>query len=198
MSEAITLLRNVELKLIKPTERMKDIFVEWGVSSGEAAVRTFGLVGVLEKLRQKSEESGDVSAELGAIFGRLRAIVGASALTMNDYRAEVEKFDNASTRAFEAFEERINSLDTRANRQLAQIKNFFVEDFGTPILRTLVEFSEKMGGSETVIIKVRDLMLTGISVYTSYRVALLATTLQQQKFNTSVKNYGDSNSSCWR
>ncbi|MBF84043.1 MAG: phage tail tape measure protein [Acidobacteria bacterium] len=198
--EAMTLLRNVELKLLKPSERMSELFKEWGFTSGQAAVETLGLAGVMEKFVETAKQNGDVAAELGDIFNRLRAIVGVAGLTQASLTEEMEKFENASESALGAFLERINSIDTRANRQIQQFKNTFVSEFGAPILKVLVETAEGMGGMEAATIQlIRNLkqlvtiggtvatalgvLATGRGVYAQvtywtnqYRIATLANT----------------------
>jgi len=73
-NEASTLIRNILLKLIRPTDEMKRFFAELGVASGEAAIETFGLSGFLAKLEERTKGS---STEIGNLFGRIRAITGA-------------------------------------------------------------------------------------------------------------------------
>jgi TP901 family phage tail tape measure protein len=63
---AVTQLRAVMQKLIKPTDRLKEIFKSWGVVDGAAAIKTFGgLTKVLEKLAQ---ETGHSDAEMADLF----------------------------------------------------------------------------------------------------------------------------------
>ena len=79
-SEGMTFLRNVLLKLIRPTTAMQEVFAEWGVTSGQAAIATFGFEGVLRKLAARAESAKDPLNEIGELFGRIRAIVGATGL----------------------------------------------------------------------------------------------------------------------
>ena len=75
---AITQLRAVVSKLLKPTKEMNALYRKWGVQDGKQAVETFGgLRGVLLKL---SEETGGSSAEMAELFRRIRAIVGQMSL----------------------------------------------------------------------------------------------------------------------
>lgn len=145
--EAMTLLRNVELKLLKPTERLKELFTEWGVSSGQTAVQTFGLAGVIGKLGKEAESSGDKAAQMADIMKQLRSIVGVTGLEMRPLTEEIAKFGNAAEDSIEAIIERTSELDTRANKHIQQFKNAFVQGFGRPALKMLVDFGDYMGGT---------------------------------------------------
>ena len=175
--EAITLLRNVELKLIKPTDRMKEIFRELGVQSGEAAVKTFGLVGTLERIAEITDRSGDTVDELGKAYGRLRAIVGATALSQKSFREETEKFGDSGDKALQAFLDRLDDFDTRASQQVERLQNFFTETLGRSALEAFVEYSEAAGGAEQVLINLSNIVGNITVAFLGYKAALIATSL---------------------
>lgn len=83
-SDSITLLTNILLKLVKPTEAMKGLFRDLGVESGQAAIATFGLGGFLTKLAEAANKNPAIFAELG---GELRAIKGFLALAGDGAKA---------------------------------------------------------------------------------------------------------------
>ena len=169
--EAMTLLRNVELKLIKPSETMSELFQEWGFTSGQAAVQTLGLAGVMSRFLETAKEGGDVVAELGDIFTRLRAVVGAVGLTQEDLNKEIEKFGTAAQDHFGAFLEITNSLNTRATRQIQQFSNTFVQEFGLPVLVTLVDLADKFGGLEATTIQAFTVMRDGAVILATLSIA---------------------------
>jgi len=76
-NEAYTLLTNVQLKLIKPTKELKEVFADLGIASAEAGIQAYGLQGLLQKIEQAA---GGTASELGEVFGRVRAIRGALGL----------------------------------------------------------------------------------------------------------------------
>lgn len=171
--EAMTLLRNVQLRLLKPTERMKELFEEWGVSSGAAAVQTFGFTGVLAKFAQEASVSGDKVGELADLFKQLRSIVGITGLTQRDFSDEVGKFTKASEDNFKALEERINSLDTRANRQLESFRNALVEAFGAPVLKAIVSFTESLGGANNLLLGLAQTGRRVLAAFVAMKAAML-------------------------
>lgn len=149
--EALTLIRNLEFKLIRPTERMSQELEKMGFSSGAAAIKALGLVGTLEALLNVADASGDVAQEFGEIWGRLRATIGAVGLTQADFNGELKKFENAGVNAVEAFQIRMDALDTRANIQLQRLKNSFTETFGQPTFKFIVEMTEALGGTDQIL-----------------------------------------------
>jgi TP901 family phage tail tape measure protein len=149
--EAITLLRNVFLKLTKPTERMKEIFDSWGVSSGQAAIKIYGLGGVLQKFQEEARKGGDEAQEMAMIFNRLRAMVGATALTQGKLNEEIAKFGTASQDYKEAQKEALESTGRQVKVQMEKIKNYFLENWGKPMTEAFVRWSKYFGGADKMI-----------------------------------------------
>lgn len=75
---ATTNLNGIFTSLIKPTSEMKEAIAALGYSSGSAMLETLGLGGTLQKL---SEYTGGSSEKMAALFGDVRALRGAMALT---------------------------------------------------------------------------------------------------------------------
>lgn len=147
-SEAYTLINNVLLKLIKPTDEMKQLFGEWGVANGEAALKTFGFVGVL-RLLQKEFQSGGL-ARLGELGENIRAIRGQIGLVTEDAFASFEKnrgeILNGAKEFAEAGKIIRESPAFKLQREIEQINNLFIVDFGVNFVKAIVKLSEPMGG----------------------------------------------------
>ncbi len=107
---AITQLRAVVSKLLKPTKEMNALYRKWGVQDGKQAVETFGgLRGVLLKL---TEETGGSSAEMAELFRRIRAIVGQMSLMTDNGKLLADAMDDISEgtkKASQAWDEFIKS-----------------------------------------------------------------------------------------
>lgn len=145
-ANAMTFLRNVLLKLIQPTDTMKKLFDDIGVSSGEAAVQAFGFGGLLAEIDKRA---GGSSTELGKLFSRIRALQGGFGLTgrsLERFNFNLEQISNST----ESFAERVGiateSAGFKIDREIKRIKNFFTEDLGQTIITTLAEASEAIGG----------------------------------------------------
>ena len=102
---AITQLRAVVIKLLKPTEAMKDVFREWGVKDGPTAIATFGgLRGVLEKLTQETNGSTE---EMTKFFNEVRGLAGALGLGIDEgerFAKTMEAIEGSTGAAAEAFQ----------------------------------------------------------------------------------------------
>lgn len=127
-----TLLRNVFLKLLKPTEKLKDLFHEWGVNSGEAAIQAFGLSGVLQRLFQEAKQGANVLPEL---FSRIRATLGAQGLAGS--QQNVEKFIatlDAVSNAGDQFDKAVKIVQESAGEKFQKVLNetkiIFTSTFG--------------------------------------------------------------------
>jgi len=142
-----TYLRNVFLKLIKPTEEMQKYFREIGVETGQAAIETFGFMNLLTML---SEKFNDNTAEIGKLMGRLRAMQGTMSITGKNLQ-DVQKDYVEITKAIETYNEKMKFIMESTEKRLAimmeRIKNFFTVDIG----KGLVDSIDQIGISLTAI-----------------------------------------------
>jgi len=150
-TRAETFLVNIYQKLIRPSEELQRIYREWGVTSGEAAIKTFGFIGVMQRLEQETMRGGDRLKELGEIFQRIRAVTGAAALDLVKYRDSMERMSEATIKYNTAFEEVMESAGKRAQQQITILKNFFTVDVGDSFLNALLEISDALGGMNNMI-----------------------------------------------
>lgn len=148
---ASTFIRNVMLKLAKPSKEMKEFFADIGVSSAESAIAAYGFAGVLQKLEQRAQ--GSVS-ELAELFRDIRAITGAAmfagqGLTMfNDALSQIQ---NSGASYEKAANEMSENLGIKFKKEMESIKNFFITDFGQTIMSTTIWLSETVGGMVKVL-----------------------------------------------
>ena len=146
-----TLLVNIYNKLIRPSERMQEIFKEWGVSSGEAAIATFGLTGVMNKLFDIAKRSGDEVAELGEIFQRVRGTIGALGLNTSLTEENLEKFNHS----LENFEQRLAAITeeraVKLQQQLVRLNNLMLK-LGDGVLSLFEYLGRLTGGFDRLVI----------------------------------------------
>lgn len=146
-SVAMTNISNVMQKLIKPSESMKEPFREWGVTSGEAAIATYGFAGVLERLGREAERGG--LSRIGEIMTDLRAIRGTAGLTGGNILgsfAEVQKRISESAEAYaRAKEIMAQSSGVQFEQELNKIKNVLTVDLGEAALKFFLSFSTGIG-----------------------------------------------------
>jgi TP901 family phage tail tape measure protein len=121
---AITQLRAIMTKIIRPTKEMRDIFHKWGVEDGKQAVQTFGgLVGVLKKL---AVETGGSSSEMADLLRRVRTIVGQLSL-MNDggkaLTETMEEIKNSTGEVSSKWDEFTQSDAFRLTQEMNRFEN---------------------------------------------------------------------------
>jgi TP901 family phage tail tape measure protein len=168
-SEAFTLINNITLKLIKPTEDMQKLFRQWGVSSGEAAIATFGFAGVLGKLEEATHGS---ATELAELFRDIRAIRGATGLTeaLEGYNRNLEEIRNSANETSVAVGIATESAGRAFIIEMNKIKNFFIKDFGARFLEVLKSLG--ITGSESSFS-----LVSGIKLVATAGTGLLASYL---------------------
>ncbi len=125
--ETLTQVRATLTGLIKPSDAMKDAFEGLGISSAKAGIQQFGLVGLLEKLRNSY---GQNEQALGKLFPNVRNIGLVFALTGNnlaDYEKTLEAVTNSQGKANKAFETATNTSGEKLSKAYNQIKNALAE-----------------------------------------------------------------------
>jgi len=170
---AQTLYTNVLQRMIRPTERMKEIFADWGVTSGEAAIKTFGFTNVLLMLEKVAKSGGDELAEIGEIMQRVRAISGFSVLNADRMNMALGEMKNAAGEANKAFDLINENIGQKARVELNKIKNLFVVDYGQKILKDIILVSERFGGLKNVVATLVDVVYAGARAYGVYRLAAI-------------------------
>ena len=183
-----TLLRAVMLKLIKPTETMQSLFEEWGVESGEAAVATFGIVGVLNKLQEASRGS---ASELGKIFSRLRAIQGAQLLLTSatkDFNKDLNELMTQAVPSYlEAVERATGSAGFTIEQALTRLRNIFITDVGFSLTRTITGHAESLDELEKQMLKVSSTIVILIAGFSAFKIASIAAEFALIRLNTLKK-----------
>lgn len=142
-----TLINNIILKLLKPTEEMKNLFTEWGVTSGEAAIQTYGFVGVIQKLEQEFQKGG--LSRLGEVETDMRAIRGAAGLAgsaFQSFQKDFQEIKNTQDEYEKAAAITANTLEFKLNKQINELNTLMVSDAGKRALEINLRFAESIGG----------------------------------------------------
>lgn len=152
-AEAGTLLSNVMLKMIKPTKGLSDVFAALGVTSGEVLIAQEGFRGALDKI---AETGGSTSAEMGKLFGRIRALRAALALTgkqAKEFDKDLQEIKDAGAKDLQAAFEEIKTTNfQQLQRNLQTLKNTLVDTFGTAITSAINNFFSLIGGAEEIFL----------------------------------------------
>jgi TP901 family phage tail tape measure protein len=108
---AITQLTAVTQKLLRPTDKLQELYEKWGVETGPEAIRRFGgLRGVLLKMREATRGN---EKDFAALFGRVRSMVGGMNLTTESAKA--------LTHALSEMEDPTDDLDAAFGRMESTI-----------------------------------------------------------------------------
>ncbi len=172
-NEAMTLITNTQLKLIKPTGALKKAFAAIGVVSAEAGIQAFGFQGFLQEI---SKHGGSSATEMGKLYGRVRAVRGALGLT-ND-QAERYAHNLKEIRAAGAedvtgakqliFETNAKQLEVEFNEI-----SVAVTDFGQSFNSVLLGVIQAAGGGVAAVKAISSAVITGGLVWVGYKVVAL-------------------------
>ena len=133
--EAMTFLRGIMQKLIRPTDRMVEYFQELGVSSGAGLIQLQGYEGFLRGLEERFAGS---SEEIGELFSRVRAMAGIFGQTgsaLERYGENLEKI-RGSTESYDEAVERMQTSQQKLEVVLSKNRNVFTR-FGSDVLDSL-------------------------------------------------------------
>ena len=146
-NEAMTLLTNVMLKLIRPTDALKDRMNELGIPMAEAGIQAYGLQGFLQQI---TKESGSSATAIGKFFGRIRAtraVMGISNKQAEVYAKNLELIAKAGKEDIFRARKQVLTIDAKQlEREIEKVKNLFVIDLGQGINKTLLTLANFVGG----------------------------------------------------
>ncbi len=134
-NKAATQLRGIFVKLLKPTKAMSEFFRSLGVNSGEAAIKTFGFAGVMERLRNTTKGS---ATELNKYISRVRGLTGGLVFTnegLELFKKNLEENKNAQESYNKALDETLENSGKKVEIFFTRIGNTF-KDLGD----TIIEF----------------------------------------------------------
>jgi TP901 family phage tail tape measure protein len=149
-SEAVSGLRGVISALLTPTDELKKVYADLGISSASAEIQANGLGATLEKLRARTDGSAESLAKL---LGRIEAAPAAIALTSGTTKNAAEQITRDIERSFatagavtqERFEQiaatgefQMKRLGGQVNAALTQIGRAFNATFG-PLASVLAD-----------------------------------------------------------
>lgn len=103
-AEAATYYRMMLIALLKPSGEMKEALRSMGYESAQAAINAIGLTETLKGLKKWT---GGSQEKLAALFGRLRGLLGMTALSSRNFEVltdtikEMEKKTGAADKAFQ-------------------------------------------------------------------------------------------------
>jgi TP901 family phage tail tape measure protein len=186
-ADAQTQLLNLFNKLIKPTEKLSELYTEWGVNSGDAAIATFGFTGVLRKLEDEFKRGG--TARLGELINDLRGFRGTLGLTgkgIDEFISDLEKIKNSTTEIDKAIELTSENTGRKLTIEFNKVKNFFMQA-GTNINETLVFISDNFISLTSIVKIFSGVVLTAASAALGVLIFRLQGTILALRGYTSAQ-----------
>lgn len=181
---SMTQIRNIMIKLLKPTEELGNYFKSIGQESGEAAVKAYGFTGLLQKINVEASKTGKGSTWLAKLFGDIRPIQGILSLTqdkMGQYNQILGEYQNKQAYYFKATQIAMESSGKSLQIELNRLRNYFVVDVAGSVLSTLnglilrgEDGVAKVGGLLEAYKTLLSVLEKGAAAYIGYRVAVIA------------------------
>lgn len=173
--EAMTLLNNVMKGLISPSKEMREWIHSLGVETGEQAVQVQGFTGVLAALEKQARGS---AGEIGQLFHDVRGRRGATIFGgegLKIFQDNLKAMEGSLNDFRNAFSIAVESPAAQMIKQLNQVKNFVIDDFGVGFIETINNVSHTLSdeGLVGILRTVIDVSKAGLTVYAAYRISTL-------------------------
>lgn len=177
-SEAATQYQAVLTGLINPTEDMQQALADMGYESAQAAIEQLGLAGVLKNLK---EQTGGSAEKMSALFGRVEALKGMSALASNNFGDLGQKLDEmgkktgALDRAWKDYQKTLNAIWDTFKNSVGKIAIEIGEKIAPTVKKALKDLSDYMTESKDKIVaafKILIQVLAGLATVAGVFVSL--------------------------
>ena len=138
-AEVATQYRGILVALMKPTENLKAIYDELGVSTGQQLIQQEGFQGALETVKKSAEENG---LQLTDLMGRVEGVTAMMALTgaqADVFTEKLGKMTQASGSASKAFNVQKDTVQF-AQQRIAAYTQVIKQKFGDVLLPFWADF----------------------------------------------------------
>jgi len=174
--EAFTLVSNIQLKLIKPTQNLKNLFKEMGIATSEAGIQAYGFQGLLAEIEKSA---GSTASELANLYGRVRAIRGALGLGskyMETYTSDLKELKEAAAETIKGaktivFETNARQVELELNRL-----NIALVGFGRVATDVTKVVFDSFGGATGTIATFTTALALGATTWLLMRSNVVAAT----------------------
>jgi TP901 family phage tail tape measure protein len=145
VNEAMSGMRILMLKLIRPGEEMKQIFKELHVATGQQAIETFGLIGFFEKLIERAGPARQILQEMGDAFQRVRAVSTAVGLAGNlkETSQALDELINKAEDANQALFEITDTAGFKTKQSFTTLSNAVLK-FGQDMLEIMQDVNRSL------------------------------------------------------
>lgn len=141
-SSAVAGVRQAIVNLTKPTDEAQALLESFGITNATTALKTQGLVGILQTLQDQGATSDQLSKIFSDVTG-LATITTLAGANLKDFKDNIDAVTNSSGKGAAAAEKIANSLQGQLNAALGQANEALI-DLGngatkavTPLLSAL-------------------------------------------------------------
>ena len=137
--EAVTALNRTIISIIKPSEKLKEVFKQAGVESGEMLLQTEGLQGAMELMEEATGGSIEKMAQLLPNIRGLKGVLKLTGENAEGFANDIDKMNESMGAADEATKEMNKSI----SNQVDILKNQLGAELtylGTLTLPVVVDF----------------------------------------------------------
>ena len=187
--EAMTSLNAIMQQFIQPSEELIEVFNRWGVTSGEAAVATFGFTGIMERFGQIVREDG-IQA-LGDLVTQQRGLRGILLAMRPELQELTEAYQDATRQAEEygdVIEQRLNAPAEEFDRQIQRIRMGF-DSVGQAALASvdwLSRWGLELSTSLGILVRWGGVLVATIGATHAYQAAIKLATLFTARYNSAL------------
>lgn len=135
-SSAISGTRQAIVNLLKPTNEAQTLLEQFGISNATAALKSEGLVGILQRLR----DQGATTDQLSKIFSDVDALATVATLAgenLGDFQKNLDAMSNAAGTAADAADKVANSMQGQLNAAMNQANEALI-DLGNGVAKAVV------------------------------------------------------------
>ena len=158
-------------QLRNPTQEMQRLLANVGTTSAEAGIRTFGLVGFLQRLSQNGPEAlGSLNAPIRAFNAELQL----SQANVARFQDNINNQRNNAGALFNADQVTANNPAVKLQEELNKFRNIFVQDIGQSVIGVFGKFNEGLGGatnSASALVNVIASAAGGMALFQASTVA---------------------------
>ena len=138
---ASTLIRNVLLKLAKPTEEITALMNSLGYASSDMWIQTVGLGGVLADVEKATQGS---ATAFSGLFRNIRATTGAMVFSgegLNTYNKNLKAIGESTLTYEQNVKKVYDSLGILADKAKQKIQAIFVFDTAQPMIQAIADMT---------------------------------------------------------
>ena len=165
-AEVTTQLRATMQALINPTDQMAALLTKTGFASGEAAIRSFGFQGTLDKLKEATGGNNQALAKaFGSVeaLGAVLALTGAQSASFTEKTQAMTNANGASAEAFKIQQGSVKAMLDRLKQTLAVVMVNLGEQFLPMLNRMATWVQQHMPEIQAFFQKAFDIMGKGFT-----------------------------------